>query len=54
MQTYCFGCRRQTGNIDSKNASVTYKAIRQKSRCANCILINQDVLNKNTIKKRLE
>ena len=37
MQTYCLGCRRQTGNIDSKNVSVTNKAIRQKSRCANCM-----------------
>ena len=37
MQTYCLGCKKNTGNIGSKKVMMVNKVTRDKSRCANCI-----------------
>ena len=38
MQTYCFSCRKHADNIGSKKVIMTNKVVREKSRCANCMV----------------
>ena len=38
MQTYCLSCRKHTDNIGSKKVIMLNRAIRQTSRCANCVV----------------
>ena len=38
MQIYCLGCRKHTDNIGSKKVIITNEVVRQKSRCANCMV----------------
>ena len=37
MQAYCLSCRKHKDNIDSKKIVMANKAIREKSKCANCV-----------------
>ena len=36
VRTYCLTCRKHTNNIASRNATMTNKVIRNKSRCSEC------------------
>ena len=38
MQTYCLGCKKHTDNIGSKKVIMMNRGIRDKSRCANCMV----------------
>ena len=51
MQAYCLSCKKHTDNIGSKKVIVTNKAIRQKSRCANCVAENSRFLKHKSKKK---
>ena len=37
MRTYCLACRKRTDNVDSWNATMTNKVIRNKSKCGVCL-----------------
>ena len=43
LRTYCVACRKHTNNICSKTVTMTKKAISDKSRRAECFLINLDL-----------
>ena len=38
MQIYCLSCKKHTNNIRSKIVIMTNKLIKEKSRCANCMV----------------
>ena len=38
MQRYCFSCKKHTNNIGSKKVIMTNKLVRERSRCANCMV----------------
>ena len=37
LRTYCLACGEHTNNFGSKNVNMTYKVIRNKSRCSICL-----------------
>ena len=37
LRTYCLACKKHTDNFGSRNVSMTYKVIRNKSRCCKCL-----------------
>ena len=51
MKTYCSSCRKYTDNVGSKEATVTNKVIREKSRYANCVAEKSRFLKQNFNKK---
>ena len=52
MQTYCLGSRNYIENIGSKKMIMINKAIRDKSRCANCASNKSKCLKQMYNKKR--
>ena len=38
MQPYCFSYKKRTNNIGSKKVIMTNKLVRERSRCANCMV----------------
>ena len=51
MQTYCLRCKKHTNNIGSKKVMMTNKIVREKSRCANCMVVKSRFLKENFNKK---
>ena len=38
LRTYCLSCREHTNNIGSTKVIMTNKVIKERSRCANCLV----------------
>ena len=52
MPTYCLSYRKHAGNIGSKEAIITNKVIRQKSRCANCMSDKSKLFKTKTLQRK--
>ena len=37
LRDYCLACKKHKNNIASRRVPMTYKVIRDKSRCAECL-----------------
>ena len=51
MQTYCLSCKKHTNNIGSKKLIMISKVVREKSRCANCMVDQSRFLKQKLNKK---
>ena len=51
MQTYSLSCRNHINNIGSKKVTMTNKVIREKWRCANCLVDQSSYLKQKRNKK---
>ena len=47
MQTYCLGYKKDTDNIDPEKVTLKNRAIKDKSRYANCMPDNSGFLKQN-------
>ena len=51
LQNHCLSCRKHTANLGSKKVIMKNKKVRQKSRCANCMVDKSKFLKQKHNKK---